>query len=61
MNEYEILKAIAFLIASAKAIIQGLILLTVIQALVYRISNKKISLYNILLADLIVKEKGERI
>lgn len=58
MNEYEILKAIAFLIASVRALFEGFILLTIIQALVYRLSKKKISLYNILVADL-VKENRE--
>lgn len=51
---------IAILIASVRAFLEGFILLCMIQTLVYQLSGKKISLYNILVADLIVKEKGKR-
>lgn len=52
---------IAILIASVKAFLEGFILLCMIQTLVYQLSGKKISLYNILVADLIVKEKREEV
>lgn len=52
---------IAILIASVKAFVEGFILLCTIQTLVYQLSGKKISLYNILVADLIVKEKREEV
>lgn len=52
---------IAILIASVKAFVEGFILLCTMQTLVYQLSGKKISLYNILIADLIVKEKREEV
>lgn len=52
---------IAILIASIRAFLEGFILLCMIQTLVYQLSGKKISLYNILVADLIVKEKREEV
>lgn len=52
---------IAILIASVRAFLEGFILLCMIQTLVYQLSGKKISLYNILVADLIVKEKREEV
>ena len=52
---------IAILIASVKAFVEGFILLCTIQTLVYQLSCKKISLYNILVADLIVKEKRKEV
>lgn len=47
---------IAILIASVRAFLEGFILLCMIQTLVYQLSDKRISLYNILVSDLIIKK-----
>lgn len=46
----------AILIASVRAFLEGFILLCMIQTLVYQLSDKRISLYNILVSDLIIKK-----
>lgn len=51
----------AILIASIRAFAEGFILLCMIQTLVYQLSGKKISLFNILVSDLMPKEKRREV